>query len=83
MRADIAQSGSAQQGVHDCMHQHVGIRVTVETDIVAYFDTAKDKPPPAREAMDIKPESRTWKDHHSTFSMCVRGPMPPSLNASI
>jgi hypothetical protein len=53
MAADIAQRRSAEQGIGDCMQQHVGIRMAEQAQAVRHFDTAENQLAPRNQGMYI------------------------------
>ena len=49
----ITKRHSADKGIHYCVDEHVGIRVTEKPEGVRYLNTAEDKAAPLYKLMDV------------------------------
>lgn len=73
MLADIPQCRCAQQGINNCMDQHIGIRMACQTWRVGYLYPAQDEAAVVRELVDIKPDA--YMHAHRIFLQGSRSPM--------
>ena len=53
MQADVTQRGRPEQGIHDGMHQNIGVRVAEQAFFIGNVHTAQDQFPVLNKFVDV------------------------------